>query len=184
MTPDEFIDYIEKRGQPYHLREKGRAQMASLFRRYPEDLLMECVDIGIAQYFKYDKDGKLIKESLDVFSSKLGGIAHNRSLSPIDQELLHIKNICKSRFGYWNETKANELLYYYVNSLRDTLEWTDSQILNDLRTEVVRATKSCTCWSQWSSTIWGWITYIDEQKDTDKKKNKEKKDGDSDKANT
>ena len=92
MTADEFIEYIEKRIYPFTCSETGRAYFSDLFRRYPESFLLECVDIGIKQYFKYD-DGKLTQKSVCQFISKLDGIAHNRSLNPINQEILHIKNI-------------------------------------------------------------------------------------------
>lgn len=92
MTADEFIEYIEKQIYPFTCSETGRAYFSDLFRRYPESFLLECVDIGIKQYFKYD-DEKLTQKSVCQFISKLDGIAHNRSLNPINQEILHIKNI-------------------------------------------------------------------------------------------
>ncbi len=59
MTIDEFIDYIEKRTAPFTLLETGRAQLSELFRKYPESLLLECVDIGIKQYLvlSYQNNG-------------------------------------------------------------------------------------------------------------------------------
>ena len=76
MTLEEFIDYIEKRTTPYTFREPGRASLSELFRKYPEELLLECVDIGIKQYFHYDDQGTLTKESVATFLDKLGGIAY------------------------------------------------------------------------------------------------------------
>ena len=53
MNTEEFIAYVEKRIFPYTFRENGRAQLSDLYRKYPESLLMECIDIGIKQYFRY-----------------------------------------------------------------------------------------------------------------------------------
>ena len=74
MTAAEFIDYIEGKIYPYTLRENGRANISSLFRKYSEELLIECVDIGISQYFQYDLNGDLIQDSAQQFLNKLGGI--------------------------------------------------------------------------------------------------------------
>ena len=49
MTTEEFIDYVEERTYPFTFLENGRAQLSELFRKYPESLLQECVDIGIKQ---------------------------------------------------------------------------------------------------------------------------------------
>ena len=95
MTTEEFIAYIEERAYPYTFLENGRARLSELHRKYSEALLLECIDIGIKQYFRYDADGKLSQASVSEFLNKLGGIAYNKSRSPIDQELYHIKNLCK-----------------------------------------------------------------------------------------
>lgn len=59
MTADEFIEYIEERTYPFTFLENVRAQLSELFRKYPEPLLLECVDIGIKQYFRYDTENLL-----------------------------------------------------------------------------------------------------------------------------
>lgn len=158
MTIDEFIDYIEKRTAPFTLLETGRAQLSELFRKYPESLLLECVDIGIKQYFKYD-NGILTQASVSEFIKKLGGIAYNRSRSPIDQELSYIKNKCRRSYSYWNETKSDDILLRYVAALRKA-HLTDEEILVDLQTEVKRICSLCRSWTQWSGTMEQWIEEI------------------------
>ena len=159
MTVDEFIEYIEERTFPFAFLENGRAQLSELFRKYPEPLLLECVDIGIKQYFRYD-DGKLTQESVSQFVNKLGGIAYNKSRSPVDQELYHIKNICKKSYAYWNDFQGDDILERYVRSLRKA-HWSDERILNDLQTEVKRVCNSSRNWTQWSDTMEQWITDIE-----------------------
>ena len=158
MTTEEFIDYIEERTYPFTFLENGRAQLSELFRKYPESLLLECIDIGIKQYFKYE-NGKLTQASVSEFINKLGGIAYNKSRSPIDQELYHIKNKCKKSYSYWNEDQGDDILSRYVGSLRKA-HWTDEQILDDLQTEVKRVCNSSRNWTQWSDTMEQWIKDI------------------------
>lgn len=166
MDAAEFIDYIEGKIYPYTLRENGRANISSLFRKYSEELLIECVDIGISQYFQYDSNGDLIQDSAQEFLNKLGGIAYNKSRNPIDQEVCHQKNKCKNSYAYWNDSKAEEIFNDYIRALRNA-GWSDEQILNDLQTAVSRLSNKCYNWTQWSEQMLSWIQDIEHWNDGD-----------------
>lgn len=94
MARKKIETIINDKIAPYSLNEIGKSQLAQTIRKYPYELLRECIDLGIEQYFHYDEKG-LTRESVDEFLNKLGGIAYNKSQSPIDQEISHIKNKCK-----------------------------------------------------------------------------------------
>ena len=166
MDAEEFIDYIEEKIYPYTLRENGRANISSLFRKYSEDLLIECVDIGVSQYFQYDSNGNLTQDSAQQFLNKLGGIAYNKSRDPIDQEIHHQKNKCKKSYAYWNDGKAEEIFNDYIRALRNA-GWSDEQVLNDLQTEVSRLTNSSHNWTQWSNQMLSWLHDIEHWNDKD-----------------
>lgn len=166
MTLDEFIQYIEEKIEPYTLRENGRASISTLYRKYSIELLIECIDIGIDRYFCYDTDGKLTQESAQIFLNKLGGIAYNKSLSPIDQEISHIKNKCKNTFSYWNDVRANEVLLDYIQALRDA-GWSESRILNDLQIDVTNLIKKSYNWTQWLEGMLRWTNDIEQWKKED-----------------
>ncbi len=160
MNTEEFIEYIEERTYPFKFRENGRAKLSSLFRKYSESLLLECIDIGINQYFRYDDEGKLVQNSVQEFLNKLGGIAYNKSRDPLDQELYHIKNRCKKGYPYWNDAQGDDILARYVRALRKA-KWSEKQILEDLQTEVKRVCNFCRNWTQWSDTMEQWISDIE-----------------------
>ncbi len=160
MTTEEFINYIEERTYPYTFRETGRARLSELHRKYSESLLMECIDIAISQYFSYDTEGKLTQASVSLFLDKLGGIAYNKSRAPIDQEIYHIKKLCKKIYSYWNDIQGDDILARYVRALK-LANWTEKQILEDLQIEVVRVCNSSRNWTQWSETMEGWISDIE-----------------------
>lgn len=166
MAHKKIETIINEKIAPYSLNEKGKAQLAQTIRNYPYELLIECIDIGIKQYFRYDEDGVLTQESVDVFLNKLGGIAFNKSQNPIDQEISHIKNKCKKVFAYWNDCKADEILARYILGLRKS-GWTENQILKDLQTEVNRLGNSSQNWSQWSDAMEKWIEDINHWGDED-----------------
>ena len=166
MTCDEFISYIESRTSPYTFRENGRAHLSDLFRRYPEELLMECIDIGIKNYFRYDDNGDLSQDSVGKFLDKLGGIAFNKSRSPVDQEINHLKNKGNYQFSYWNQTEAEDLLQEYVKALR-TYGYSESMVLTDLQTDSTRMMNRSKNWSSWSDTMRQWIDEIYHWNDDD-----------------
>ena len=166
MTCDTFISYIETRTYPYTFRENGRARLSELFRKYPEELLMECIDIGIKNYFQYDNNGELTQDSVEEFLKKLGGIAYNKSRSPIDQEINRLKNKGNTQFAYWNSQKANDLLHEYVQALC-SYGWSESMVLDDLREDSVYMMNKSKNWTEWSETMEMWIYQIKHWKDND-----------------
>lgn len=159
MNSKEFVDYIEGKIYPYTLNENRRAKILCLFRKYSEKSLMECVDIGISQYFEYDSNGNLTQLSANRFLDKLGGIVVNRSRSPIDQEICRQNNRCRKSYSYWNASKAEEIFNDYICALRNA-GWDDERILNDLQIEVGRLSDKCYNWTQWSEQMAMWIQDI------------------------
>lgn len=157
---------ISEKISPYSLNEKGKSDLSQLVNRYPYELLIECIDIGVSTYFKYDKDGNVTKESVATFISKLGGIAFNKSRPPLEQEINRIKNKCKKSYSYWNDVVADDILTRYVRAL-ERAGWTEEQIIHDLRTDVSRMCAQSRIWSQWLAGMKQWINDILHWQDED-----------------
>ena len=166
MTRKKIETIIKEKIYPYSLNEKGKARLAQTIRQYSYELLIECIDIGVSKYFKYDDKGDLTQKSVEDFLSKLGGIAYNKSLSPIDQEINHLKNKGKKLFSYWNSNSADELLRSYVEELK-LAGWSDQMILEDLRGETSRIMDNSKNWSSWANKIKQWINDIKHWGDED-----------------
>lgn len=156
MARKKIETIVQERIKPYALNERGMADLSQLVRQYSYELLLECVDIGVSAYFQYDDDGNLTRDSVQTFLSKLGGIAYNKSRSPVDQEIYHIKNKGKSKFLYWNPQRADNLLREYVQELYSS-GWSESMVLSDLRGESLRMINNSSNWSQWTHTLEAWI---------------------------
>ena len=92
MARKKIETIINEKIAPYTLNERGKSDLSQIVRKYPYDLLLECIDIGITNYIRFDEDGVVTRESVQKFLSKLGGIAYNKSRSPIEQEIYHLKN--------------------------------------------------------------------------------------------
>ena len=155
MSLEEFVDYVNSKMPPYSVNEHGRAKLAGLYRKYPIDLLLECVDIGIEQYLFYDSNGKVKSKDVEIFLNKLGGIAHIKQQDPIDQIISLYKHYGKKCFDYWDFARAEKYLRDYVNALREA-GWSDQNIIKDLENEVKPLFHKCNCWSNWYQTLSSW----------------------------
>lgn len=155
MTCDELISYIEQRTAPYTLNEIGRAGISELYRKYPEELLIDCIDTGVQSYFIYDKDQNLTSESVARFLKNLPGIAYNRVRPPIDKEIYHLKNLCRKNFNYWSDSKATSIFQNYVTALKSA-NYSDAEIIEDLKNDVTNMIYNCSSWSQWRRNMVEW----------------------------
>lgn len=150
---------INEKIYPFTLNEKGKSTICQLVSRYSYDLIVECIDVGVSQYFMYDQEGNLTQESVSNFINKIGGIAYNKSLDPIEQSLIKIMNKGKKTFGYWNKHAADNLLNNYIYYLKSS-GYTEEQILYDLEVEVEGLINMAQSWSQWYSIMESWIEDI------------------------
>lgn len=159
MSFEEFIEIIEEVIFPFALNASGRSTAANLLHKYSADLLKECIEISAKQYLAYDEDGKPTKQSVEVFFDKLGGIAYNKSRSPIRQEIQHVKAVGRKVYVYWNDSESDNILDDYTTALCRA-DWSEEQILKDLQEEVLRLINRKKNWTEWSNAMRGWIDDI------------------------
>ena len=166
MARKKIETIIKEKIAPHMLTDKEVADISRLTRQYSYELLLECVDIGVSKYFFYDTNGKLTRDSVNYFLNKIGGIAYNKSRTPIDQEIYHLNNKGHRRFVYWDSQYADDLLHEYVQELQ-LHGWNESMILSDLRGESVRMLNNSSSWIQWGQTLKNWIQDVKHWEDED-----------------
>lgn len=154
-----LINYIENKISPYTLNEIGKNDISVLLSEFDAEILIDAIDISYKNYIILDNEGKITGESINEFMQKIGGIAHNKTLSPIEQKLKHIKNYARNKFTYWNEATANDILNKYIKALKKN-NWSNEQILEDLNTEVMSVVNNSGNWSQWRAQLENWIEEI------------------------
>lgn len=154
-----LIEYVEDKIQPYTLNSIGKNNLSVLINEFSIEDLMSAIDISYKNYIKLDENGDIDNNSINTFLSKIGGIAHNNSLSPIDKKVNHIKNYAKNKFSYWNEGVANNIINDYIRALRKN-NWIDEQILEDLNKEVMNVVTNSGNWSQWRNQMENWTEDI------------------------
>lgn len=159
MSFEEFVEVIEDAIYPFELNDSGKSSAANLLHKYPADFLKECIEVGTRQYLCYDGNGKPTKESVEVFLDKLGGIAYNKSRTPIKQEIQHIKAVGRKAYSYWNDSESDNILDDYTTALSKA-NWTEEQILKDLQEEVLRLINRMKNWTEWSNAMRDWINDI------------------------
>lgn len=152
---DSIVNYIHTKIMPITLSERGKSKISNLLNQFKKEELRNAIDIGYEVYVHFDENGEPTRDSVSNFLDKIGGIAHNNSLSPIDQKLRHLKNIGKKNFNYWDEKKATSILNNYVRALRYK-GWSDDDILNDLNNEAFERASECDNWSQWRNLFESW----------------------------
>ena len=156
MSFEDFIELIEDAIYPYKLNDSGKSSAANLFHKYSGTLLTECIEIGTKQYLSYDADNAPTRESVEAFLSKLGGIAYNKSRTPIKQEIQHIKAVGRKAYMYWNDSESDNILDDYIKALSG-VGWAEDQIIKDLREEVFSLINRMKNWTEWSGAMHGWI---------------------------
>lgn len=154
-----LIDYIESKIKPYTLSEFGKNDISVLLNQFDLNKLIEAIDISYKNYIKFDEEQLLIKSSVSNFLNKIGGIAHNNSQTPIEQKLRHIKNICNSKFNYWNNDKATTILNNYIRALKKN-GWSDDQILDDLNGETMDVVRESNNWTEFRTKIEAWTNSL------------------------
>ncbi|MCI5537624.1 MAG: hypothetical protein MR390_02750 [Oscillospiraceae bacterium] len=152
MTFDEFLEFIGQKIAPYTLSEVGEINMAVIYDNYSMELILECVEIGMSRYIKYNESGVPIPDSVQNFVNKLGGIVHNKSLNCIEREVNHIKSAGRNAFTMWKNRQAESILSDYVEALK-SLSRTDEQIASDLKKNVLSLVSRCDSWVQWSEAM-------------------------------
>ena len=159
MAKSKSLKYLENKIFPFQLNEAYKSKFNILNDKYDDECLIKSIDIGYSKYIILDTESIPTSSSVNEFLSKLGGIAYNISLPPIDKQINYIKNVCKKKYTYWDDLKAQSIMNKYVNALRDW-KWSEENILYDLENETFIKSKECRSWTQWINLIEGWTDSI------------------------
>ncbi|SUI98046.1 HNH endonuclease [Sphingobacterium multivorum] len=148
-----ILDYINGKMSPWLISDSEKGTIGQWLKKYEVEQILEGIDIAATKYLKQDEEGTT-NESADLFVSKIGGVLHVKSLSPIQQKIAYIKGIARNRFNYWDEKKGAIILTNYVNALQQ--HYDEEQMLADLEKEVERITKSSKNWTEWRDLLENW----------------------------
>lgn len=165
-----IIDYIENKISPYSVSESGKKNVEKWIKDFSINEILDAIDESARAYLKYNGED-LTKDSVEVFFSKISGIIVVKNMPPIKKKIAYIKGIARNRFGYWDDKKGAIIMNNYVEALKK-YGWTETQIIDDLETEVITKTKEAKNWSEWRSIIEGWTEDIGKWEKSESKNDK------------
>mgnify|MGYP004502827843 FL=1 len=85
-----LIEYINNKINPFSLSEFGKNDISVLLQQFDFDCLNKAIDIGFKNYITSDENGNITRDSVHLFLDKIGGIAHNNQLSPINKKIRYM----------------------------------------------------------------------------------------------
>jgi hypothetical protein len=155
-----IASYINSKMQPWSVKEGFKTFIQKWLKKFELQDILDAIDISASKYLRFE-DGDATDESAEDYLNKIGGILHNKNLSPIQQKLSYIKGIARNRFNYWDDRKGSIILSNYIQALKK--HWNDERILDDLNKEVEVETKNANNWTQWRDRIEDWTDDINEK---------------------
>lgn len=154
-----LIDYINGKIEPYSLTKQGAQNVRKAIRKSNFTTALDAIDETFDHYITYDNGDDINQKSVNTFINKIGGYLYINSLPPVEREIYHVCNSCRSHFDYWNPQKGKAYVEEYVSALRD-YGWDEFQILDDLKNELLKESNKKKNWSEWRDFIVKWTSDI------------------------
>lgn len=70
----EMIEYINNKINPFSLSEFGKNDISVLLQQFDFECLKEAVDISFKNYIRFDENGDITRDSIQLFLGKIGGM--------------------------------------------------------------------------------------------------------------
>ena len=150
MSFEELISTLNKKFAPYILNREDRRILAKLYNKFPEDLLTECIGIGMRKYLMYDGNNHPREESIQLFLSKLGGVLHNQSRPPVYRAMNHIEIVGWRKFLDWDIYASRQLMSAYVKELLKAGK-SEEEAAEELRKDAFMILYCVKSWKEWVS---------------------------------
>lgn len=149
----EIRSYINDRIKPLELTEIADQYLQPLLKKYKIDDIFDAIDISIKAYILKSEESIPTEENVSIAMSKIPGILHNRSLGPVDQKLLQIKQKLSQSFGYFNISVGNKLLRKYARLMQSTIVCTDEKLIDWIENNLYQEWKEIKNWTEWREKI-------------------------------
>ena len=142
MEQVSIIENLLSDATNYSFSDHGRKKCLNVIKKCGLECVYDATQAAISQYLKKDKNGELIKESVDKTFTMYQRIAiatKNGTIDDDKKQLYYIRGIVRNRM-YCNEYKAMEYL---------TAAYNAGASLDDLKQEAITARN----WTEWVSTM-------------------------------
>jgi len=109
----EALDYLHTTWSEvtgYGLTETGLKDLKKLTRKHSMKDIADAMETAAEVYLRYDDDGKVTHESVNLAFRKIPGVLRVRSEPQEMRDLYYIRGICRNRFAYVNEVECLRIL--------------------------------------------------------------------------
>ena len=148
MSFEEMVIMLNEKLAPYAMNRTERMNLANLYHKYPTELVMECIDIGMRRYLRYDENNRPEIMSIHIFLDKLRGILYYRSKPPVIREMSHIECVGWRRFNDWNIAESRKVMHAYEDARMEAGE-SQEQIAEGLHKDGYRLLFCVGDWKEW-----------------------------------
>ena len=156
MSFEELISSLNQKFAPYEMNREERMKLAGLYNRFPEDMLTECIGIGMKKYLRYDENNHPQEESIQLFLRKLSGILHNQSLPPVYRAMNHIECVGWRKLLDWDIYASRQLMSVYVKELLKAGK-SEEEAAEELRKDAFTILYCVRSWENWMKGMQGYM---------------------------
>lgn len=147
------IEYLSKKwnhvtNELYRLNPAGVQTIKKLLKKYGLEKVSSAMDTTVEQYFRFDDDQKVTRDSIEYAFNKIGGILRISGLSPEIKEMYYIRGILRKRI-YCDEQYSMELMKKAFEHNVD-LE------------SVKQFARTCHDWTEWKTDLERYIKKAEE----------------------
>ena len=152
MSFEELVSMLNRKFEPYTMNRFERMDLANLYNKYPEKMMMECIEIGMKQYLRYDADNHPDIVSIRVFLEKLRGILYYHTKPPAIREMSHIECVGWRRFRDWDIPSARRAMMEYER-VRVAAGYSQEEIAEGLKNDGYRMLFCVRDWEEWQKEM-------------------------------
>ena len=148
MSFEELVSMLNRKFEPYTMNRFERMNLANLYNKYPEELLMECIDIGTRQYLRYDENNYPLVSTIHLFMEKLRGILYYRTKPPVIREMGHIECVGWRKFQDWDIYASRKLMNTYAKMHLDAGE-SQEEVAGRMKDDLFELFHYVQSWEEW-----------------------------------
>lgn len=144
-------DYWGVAVTPHELSNEGSHLLKKLMKKFSIEQILEAIDIAVEKYIRFNEDGEVTKESVEIAFNKVGGICHLKKRPLLEQKMAYVRGICRNNFNYWDDKKGAIILNNFVNVFKKNS--TDKYIIDFFDKIIIPRTKEKKTWLEWKNWL-------------------------------
>ena len=97
---DAALSHWKQATPNFNLKDESLNKLRKLVKDFGLSHVLDAIDTSSQQYYKYDDEGNLLRESVELAWQKLGGVARVKAMPESERQLHYIKGILRNRLSH------------------------------------------------------------------------------------